>query len=98
LLFARIFFSFLLRNEKDDDEPIQPISTDKNSIFNRLPISTKFVPRTRFRNFSHISEFGNGLDMPTKPNKKKDKISEFLEKKRERNTSKRLFGRKKTFE
>jgi hypothetical protein len=36
--------------------------------------------------------------MPTKSNKKKDKITEFLEKKRERNTSKRLLARKKTFE
>jgi hypothetical protein len=36
--------------------------------------------------------------MPTKSNKKKDKVDEFLEKKRERNTTKRLFGRKKTFD
>jgi hypothetical protein len=36
--------------------------------------------------------------MPKKSNKKKDKIGEFLEKKRERNTSKRLFGRKKKFD
>ena len=60
------------------------------SVFTRPPISSNnFKPRSRFRNFSHISEFGNGLEMPTKSNKKRDKIDEFLEKKRERNTSKR---------
>jgi hypothetical protein len=34
--------------------------------------------------------------MITKSHKKKDKIGEFLDKKRERNTNKRLFGRKNT--
>jgi hypothetical protein len=85
----------IFRNNQKDDESIPPVKT---SLFNRLPISNNFIPRTRFRNFSHISEFGNGLEMPTKSHKKKDKIDEFLEKKRERNTSKRLFGRKKNFD
>jgi hypothetical protein len=61
-------------------------------------MSNNFIPRTRFRNYSHISEFGNGLEISTKSNKKRDKVDEFLERKRERNTSKRLFGRKKNFD
>ncbi len=90
----------MLRNDQEDAEPIKTEGKTK-SLFDRLPISNKSFPRARYRNFSHISEFGSGLDMPTKPSKsskKKDKVTEFLEKKRERNTTKRLFGRKTKFE
>lgn len=60
-------------------------------------VKTERPNRTRLRNFSHISEFGNGLETTTTTKKKnKDKIGEFLEKKRERNTNRRLFGRQKS--
>ena len=100
-------FFFLLTfdlsfREKEDDEisqpPPPPPSLPSNSLFNRLPMSNGFKPRPRFRNFSHISEFGNGLEITTKSHKKRDKVDEFLAKKRERNTSKRIFGRKTTFD
>lgn len=84
--------------EKEAAEPKPIIKSEKKSIFPRPSISNNAIPRSRYRNFSHISEFGSGLDMPTKSHKKRDKIDEFLEKKRERNTSKRLFGRKKKFD
>ena len=71
------------------------VNNDKNSLFAPLPFFNKPISRTRFRNFSHISEFGDGMEVSTKSNKKKDKIGEFLDKKRERNTTKRLFGRPK---
>ncbi|CAF0948523.1 unnamed protein product [Adineta steineri] len=77
------------------DEPLpEPIKSETKSIFDRLPLSNNPKFRPRYRNFSHISEFGSGLEVSTKSHKKKDKVGEFLEKKRERNTSKRLFGRK----
>ena len=63
----------------------------------RLPDSKSGHPRTRFRNFSHVSEFSSGLETSNKSHKKRDKIEEFLEKKRERNTSRRLFGRNGTW-
>ena len=89
---------FLSSREETDDElkplPPPPSDTETKSLFNRLPLTNRPVPRARYRNFSHISEFGSGLEAITKSHKKKDKIGEFLEKKRERNTSKRLFGRK----
>ncbi|CAF1665998.1 unnamed protein product [Adineta ricciae] len=78
--------------------PPPPVNTEKKSLFDRLPFANKPVARTRFRNFSHISEFGSGLEVTSKSHKKKDKIDEFLEKKRERNTSKHQIGRKKTRE
>jgi len=82
--------------EKEEEKPVDPVKSEKKSLFDRLPISRDFKPRARFRNFSHISEFGNGLEVSTKSKtNKRDKIDEFLEKKRERNTSKRLFGRNK---
>ena len=99
LLLCRIFSIFLLRNDQNDAEPVKkPEEKKTKSLFDPLPISHKSFPRARYRNFSHVSEFGSGLDMPTKSSKKKDKITEFLDKKRERNTTKRLFGRKTKFE
>ncbi|CAF0940816.1 unnamed protein product [Rotaria sordida] len=79
-------------NDKKDDKSISSLKIEKK---NYSLMSNNIKPRQRFRNFSHISEFGNGLELTTKSNKKKDKIDEFLEKKRERNTIKRLHGRKK---
>ncbi|CAF0862710.1 unnamed protein product [Rotaria sordida] len=79
-------------NDKKDDKSISSLKIEKK---NHSSMSNNTKPRQRFRNFSHISEFGNGLELTTKSNKKKDKIDEFLEKKRERNTIKRLHGRKK---
>ena len=79
LVFSRNVGSDL----EDDDAPRPPISTDPKSIFNRLPVSREPSARPRYRNFSHISEFSSGLDMPNKSHKKKDKVGEFLEKKRE---------------
>ena len=69
---------------------------EKKHLPMRLPDSKSGHPRTRFRNFSHVSEYGSGLEASSKPHKKRDKIEEFLEKKRERNTTRRLFGRKST--
>ncbi|CAF2426554.1 unnamed protein product [Rotaria sp. Silwood2] len=84
-------------DKEQDEESIPPLKVEKKNHFDRAPLSNNFKPRQRFRNFSHISEFGDGLELTTtKSNKKKDKIDEFLEKKRERNTIKRLYGRKKT--
>ncbi|UJR23602.1 hypothetical protein I4U23_026591 [Adineta vaga] len=88
-----------LDDEESNDEPMPtpvPVNPEKKSLFDRLPLTNRPSGRPRYRNFSHISEFGSGLEVTTKSNKKKDKIGEFLEKKRERNTSKRLFGRKQT--
>ena len=78
--------------------PPPPVNTEKKSLFDRLPFANKPMARARFRNFSHVSEFGSGLEVASKSNKKKDKIDEFLEKRRERNTSKHQVGRKKTRE
>ncbi|CAM4888793.1 unnamed protein product [Rotaria socialis] len=85
------------KNE-NNEEPIVPLKTEKKSLFDRPLFSYNIKPRPRFRNFSHISEYGNGLELITKSHRKKDKVDEFLEKKRERNTLKRLHGRKKTFD
>lgn len=94
-----IFFLFrsdkIDKTEEEVDESKSPLKTEKKCLFHRLPIQNNMRPRSRFRNFSHVSEFGNGLDLVAKSTKKKDKIDEFLEKKRERNTVKRLHGRKK---
>lgn len=85
-----------VKDEEDEKSSKLPNTTEKKSLFDRPLPSKTFKPRAHFRNFSHISEFGNGLEISTKSNKKRDKIDEFLEKKRERNTLKRLHGRKKT--
>lgn len=74
------------------------LKIEKKSLFDRSSFPSKPIFRSRLHNFSHVSEFGNGLDLNPKSNKKKDKIDEFLEKKRERNTMKRLVGRKKIFD
>ena len=78
------------------NKSISSLKLKKRNALNPSSLLNNTVPRTHFRNFSHISEFGSGLEFQTKSNTKKDKIDEFLEKKRERNTIKRLLGRKKT--
>lgn len=83
-------------DDYDADEAAEPIKSEKKNVSMRLPDSKSGHPRTRFRNFSHVSEFSSGLETSNKPHKKRDKIEEFLEKKRERNTSRRLFGRNGT--
>ncbi|CAF1286098.1 unnamed protein product, partial [Didymodactylos carnosus] len=55
--------------------------------------------RPRYKNFSRVSEFSDGFDtMITKKQppmkKRKDKLDEFLEKKRQRSMNKRTMGRK----
>ncbi|CAF1039716.1 unnamed protein product [Rotaria sp. Silwood1] len=86
-----------INDKKKDEESKSFLNIEKKDHFNRSSLSNNIKPRQRFRNFSHISEFGSGLELTTtRSNKKKDKIDEFLEKKRERNTMKRLHGRKKT--
>ena len=83
-------------NETTDEPTPVPAQPEKKSIFNPLPLSNKAFSRPRFRNYSHISEFGDGLEVSSKSHKKRDKVDVFLEKKRERNTTKRLLGRHKT--
>jgi hypothetical protein len=86
--------------DMDEDDQIYEIEqaieqTEKKKPFERSADSNNGFRRNRFRNFSHVSEFANGLDVPKKLDKNKDKLQEFLESKRQRNTDRRLFGRKK---
>ncbi|CAF5188078.1 unnamed protein product, partial [Rotaria magnacalcarata] len=56
-------------NNENNEEPTVSLKTEKKSLFDRPLFSYNIKPRPRFRNFSHISEYGNGLELITKSHK-----------------------------